>query len=57
VPAKAERRSEHDVALTLTEDKFHQVMRMLGAVGLATLKMHREAVGEYIHRHAARDDA
>jgi hypothetical protein len=48
VPAKAERRSEHDVALTLTEGKFHQVKRMLGAVGLATLELHREAVGEYV---------
>jgi 16S rRNA U516 pseudouridylate synthase RsuA-like enzyme len=48
VPAKAERRSEHDVALTLTEGKVHQVKRMLGAVGLATLELHREAVGEYV---------
>lgn len=48
LPAKAERRGLHDVALTLTEGKFHQVKRMLGAVGLATLELHREAVGEYV---------
>jgi 23S rRNA pseudouridine2605 synthase/16S rRNA pseudouridine516 synthase len=47
LPAKAERRAEKQVALTLTEGKFHQVKRMLGAVGLATLELHREGVGEY----------
>jgi 23S rRNA pseudouridine2605 synthase/16S rRNA pseudouridine516 synthase len=47
-PAKAERRGERDVVLTLTEGKFHQVKRMLGAVGLSTLELFREAVGEYV---------
>ncbi|MCA2978235.1 MAG: rRNA pseudouridine synthase [Myxococcaceae bacterium] len=47
-PAGAERRGERQVALTLTEGKFHQVKRMLGAVGLATLELHREAVGDYV---------
>jgi pseudouridine synthase len=47
-PATAERRGEHQVALTLTEGKFHQVKRMLGAVGLSTLELHREAVGDYV---------
>lgn len=47
-PAKAERRGEKQVVLTLTEGKFHQVKRMLTAVGLATLELHREAVGEYV---------
>lgn len=46
-PALAERRGIGQVALTLTEGKFHQVKRMLGAVGLATLELHREAIGEY----------
>jgi 23S rRNA pseudouridine2605 synthase/16S rRNA pseudouridine516 synthase len=32
----------------LTEGKFHQVKRMLGAVGLPTLELHREAVGELV---------
>ncbi|MBL8921110.1 MAG: rRNA pseudouridine synthase [Myxococcaceae bacterium] len=48
LPAQAERRGERDVALTLTEGKFHQVKRMLGAVGLSTLELFREAVGEYV---------
>jgi pseudouridine synthase len=47
-PAGAERRGERQVALTLTEGKFHQVKRMLGAVGLVTLELHREAVGDYV---------
>jgi len=47
-PAAAERRGLDQVVLTLTEGKFHQVKRMLGAVGLATLELHREAVGEYV---------
>lgn len=47
-PAQAERRGERQVVLTLTEGKFHQVKRMLGAVGLATLELHREAVGTYV---------
>lgn len=47
-PASAERRGTKQVALTLTEGKFHQVKRMLGAVGLATLELHREAVGDYV---------
>lgn len=48
LPAKAEQRGPHEVALTLTEGKFHQVKRMLGALGLSTLELHREAVGEYV---------
>jgi len=47
-PAKAERRGKDQVVLTLTEGKFHQVKRMLSAVGLATLELHREAIGEYL---------
>jgi 16S rRNA U516 pseudouridylate synthase RsuA-like enzyme len=34
------------VALTLTEGRWHQVKRMLEAVGLPTLALHREAIGE-----------
>lgn len=47
-PAEAERRGQNQVVLTLTEGKFHQVKRMLGAVGLATLELHREGVGTYV---------
>jgi 23S rRNA pseudouridine2605 synthase/16S rRNA pseudouridine516 synthase len=44
-PAKAKPRGEDSVELVLTEGKFHQVKRMLNAVGLPTLALHREAVG------------
>jgi 23S rRNA pseudouridine2605 synthase/16S rRNA pseudouridine516 synthase len=47
-PAEAERRGAGQVVLTLTEGKFHQVKRMLGAVGLSTLELHREAIGTYV---------
>lgn len=33
------------VELTLTEGKHHQVKRMLAAVGLPVLKLHRQAIG------------
>ena len=45
LPAKARARGEEHVELTLTEGRFHQVKRMLNAVNLATLELHREAVG------------
>ncbi len=45
-PAKAEVRGEREVALTLTEGRFHQVKRMLAAVGLPVRALHREAVGD-----------
>lgn len=44
-PAEARARGDDSVELTLTEGRFHQVKRMLNAVGLPTLKLHREAVG------------
>lgn len=36
------------VELTLTEGRYHQVKRMLQAVGLPTLALHREAVGDVV---------
>jgi len=48
LPAKAEPRGEDSVELTLTEGRFHQVKRMLNAVGLPTLALHREAVGSLV---------
>jgi 23S rRNA pseudouridine2605 synthase/16S rRNA pseudouridine516 synthase len=36
------------VALTLTEGRFHQVKRMLAAVGLPVKALHREAIGELV---------
>jgi 23S rRNA pseudouridine2605 synthase/16S rRNA pseudouridine516 synthase len=47
-PAIAEIRAEGVVELTLTEGRHHQVKRMLGAVGLPVLELHREAVGELV---------
>lgn len=44
-PAQARRRAEREIELTLTEGRFHQVKRMLGAVGLPVLSLHREAIG------------
>lgn len=44
-PAKAVARGDDVVELTLTEGRFHQVKRMLGAVGLPVLSLHRDAVG------------
>jgi 23S rRNA pseudouridine2605 synthase/16S rRNA pseudouridine516 synthase len=47
-PAKAVLRAPGVLALTLTEGKFHQVKRMVNEVNLATLELHREAVGEHV---------
>ncbi|MEW5740958.1 MAG: pseudouridine synthase [Myxococcota bacterium] len=44
-PAEARAREKDVVELTLTEGRYHQVKRMLNAVGLPTLSLHREAVG------------
>lgn len=44
-PAEAALLADGRVALTLTEGRNHQVKRMLGAVGLPVLALHREAVG------------
>jgi 23S rRNA pseudouridine2605 synthase len=44
-PARAKQRGEFEIELTLTEGKFHQVKRMLQAVKLNTLILHREAIG------------
>lgn len=45
-PAIARPRGDDSVELTLTEGRFHQVKRMLNAVNLPTLSLHREAVGK-----------
>lgn len=45
LPAQARARGDDSVELVLTEGRFHQVKRMLNAVGLPTLSLHREAVG------------
>lgn len=45
-PAKVKLRSKRELELVLTEGRNHQAKRMLGAVGLPVLKLHREAIGE-----------
>jgi 16S rRNA pseudouridine516 synthase len=49
VPVRAaavERRSENTIALTLTEGKYHQVKRMLAAVGNRVESLHRSRFGD-----------
>jgi 23S rRNA pseudouridine2605 synthase/16S rRNA pseudouridine516 synthase len=47
-PAQARVREKGLVELTLTEGRNHQVKRMLAAVGLPVLALHREAVGTLV---------
>ncbi|MBX5484100.1 MAG: rRNA pseudouridine synthase [Myxococcaceae bacterium] len=44
-PARAEIRADCRVELTITEGRNHQVKRMLSAVKLPVVQLHREAVG------------
>lgn len=39
------RTGEHQLALTITEGKYHQIKRMLGAVGNRVTALHRSAIG------------
>jgi 23S rRNA pseudouridine2605 synthase/16S rRNA pseudouridine516 synthase len=48
LPAQARVREKGLVELTLTEGRHHQVKRMLAAVGLPVLQLHREAVGRLL---------
>lgn len=45
-PAKIEIVSEREVNITITEGRYHQVKRMLGAVGNRVDSIHRIAIGE-----------
>ncbi|WP_298772729.1 pseudouridine synthase [uncultured Shewanella sp.] len=45
-PAILEILSSHQARLTITEGKYHQVKRMLAAVGNKVVKLHREAIGD-----------
>jgi 23S rRNA pseudouridine2605 synthase/16S rRNA pseudouridine516 synthase len=45
-PAEVRLRGPHQVELTLTEGRHHQVKHMLAAVGFPVRALHREAVGE-----------
>ncbi|GGJ04452.1 pseudouridine synthase [Shewanella hanedai] len=45
-PAILEILGTHQARLTITEGKYHQVKRMLAAVGNCVTKLHRESVGK-----------
>ncbi len=45
LPAEARQLGAALVELVLTEGRYHQVKRMLQAVGLPTLALHRQAIG------------
>ena len=46
-PAKAERISENEIHLTITEGKFHQIKRMAKAVGNEVVYLKRIAYGNF----------
>ncbi|SBS35788.1 Ribosomal small subunit pseudouridine synthase A [Marinomonas spartinae] len=45
LPAKAERITETEIFLTIQEGKYHQVKRMLAAVGNRVETLHRDQIG------------
>lgn len=45
LPAELHRTGEDTVEVVLQEGRFHQVKRMLSAVGSAVLALHRESIG------------
>ena len=47
-PAKARMLDDGRIELTLTEGRHHQVKRMLGAVGLPVMALHRAGVGALV---------
>ena len=48
LPAKVERLSDMSIRMTITEGKYHQVKRMMAAVGNHVLKLHREKIGHIV---------
>jgi 16S rRNA pseudouridine516 synthase len=46
LPAKVHIVSEKEVLLTITEGRFHQVKRMMRAVGNRVVNLHREKIGD-----------
>ena len=46
LPAKAQRLAEQEIYLTIQEGKYHQVKRMLAAVGNKVVSLHRDQIGE-----------
>lgn len=46
LPAKVEVVNELQIKITITEGKYHQVKRMMAAVGNHVVKLHREQIGK-----------
>lgn len=44
-PAEAEQSGSHELRLTITEGRYHQVKRMMAALGNHVTALHREQVG------------
>lgn len=47
-PARLERLGEREVRLTIAEGRYHQVKRMLAAVGNHVTRLHRESIGRLV---------
>lgn len=47
-PAVVERLGKHEIRMTIAEGKYHQVKRMLAAVGNHVLRLHRERIGSLV---------
>lgn len=47
-PAIVEVLSTREIRLTITEGKYHQVKRMLAAVGNKVLELHRQQIGDIV---------
>ena len=46
LPAKIEVINDQQIKMTITEGKYHQVKRMMAAVGNHVTKLHRESIGK-----------
>jgi len=46
LPAKIQVLGTHEVLLTITQGKFHQVKRMMRAIGNRVRRLHREKIGQ-----------
>jgi 16S rRNA pseudouridine516 synthase len=47
-PAQVERLAEYELLLSISEGRYHQVKRMLAAVGHRVVALHREAIGPLV---------
>lgn len=56
LPAKVTKLSSNQIYLDICEGKFHQVKRMLHAVGNEVIELHRESIGAIHLGHLAEGD-